>query len=100
MLSKADYMNVNLDLALRYLIVTGGKCHIDEIGLKKIAPRWLGTKQDLLSVGGDSIGEDKKWTKIVCGVTEFEKKQIISRVIESAVLGVICTSSNLEAQCG
>ena len=93
MLSKTDYLNVNIELALRYLIVTGGRSHVEEIGLKRISPRWLGTRQDLLTVGGESIGDDKKWSKMCRVVTEEERKKVISRGIETAVL--VCMNTHI-----
>ena len=92
-LSKAQFENVNFELALRYLVVTGGQCHVKECGLGALAPRWLGTRPDLLSVGGDSIGEDAKWTRVKREMSEEEKRIIISRVIETAV--VVCMNTHI-----
>ena len=73
--------------------MTGGRCHIEEIGLGRIAPKWLGPRQDLLTVGGESIGDDKKWSKSARYITEEEKRHIISRVIETAVL--VCMNTHV-----
>ena len=85
--------NFDYELGLKYLLVTGGKCHVEEIGLKKIAPRWLGSRQDLLSVGGESLEETGKWTKLKRELTRREKKQVLARVVEAAVL--ICMSTHV-----
>ena len=91
LMSDIKFDNIDYDLALKYLIVAGGKCHVEEIGLKKIAPKWLGSRQDLLTVGGDSIDEKKKWSPIKRDLTAGEKKQVLARVVETAVLVCMCT---------
>ena len=64
MKSKMEFKNVNIELALRYLVITGGPSHLRESGLGRLIPRWTGPRPDLLTIGGTSIGEDSKWTRI------------------------------------
>ena len=85
--------NVDYETALRYLVVVGGKNHVDEIGLGKISPKWLGKRQDLITVGGDSIGENDKWSKLKRELTGAEKKQVLAHVVEAAVL--VCMGSHV-----
>ena len=47
----------------------------------------------MLTVGGDSIGDDAKWTRVSRKITEKEKKQIVSRVFETAVL--VCMNTHV-----
>ena len=53
--SDMVFENVDYSAALQYLRIVGGDDHINEIGFKRVAPRWLGQRQDLLTVGGDSL---------------------------------------------
>ena len=85
--------NLNYEVALKYLLVAGGSSHIREIGLHHIAPKWIGKRQDLLTIGGDSLNEDSKWTKLKRELTEAEKRKVLSRVVETAVL--VCMSSHV-----
>ena len=70
--SDMKFLNVDFVMALRYLRVVGGNDHIREIGLACVAPRWLGTRPDLIAVGGESINEDGKWSTIRRELTEHE----------------------------
>ena len=93
LLSRAEYCNVDYETALRYLIVTGGTSHMREIGLNRVSPRWIGSRPDLLTVGGTSIGENDKWTKMTRNPTEEEKRIIVSRVVETAIL--VCMNTHI-----
>ena len=84
---------MDFELALRYLVVTGGESHIRESGLSHLAPRWLGSRPDLLSVGGESIGEDNKWTRMKRKATDEEERKIVGKVIETAVL--VCMNTHI-----
>ena len=66
--------------------VVGGRDHLIEAGLKRIVPRWLGKRPDLLTVGGEALTEGKKWAKRHTEILETEKRIIISRVVEAAVI--------------
>ena len=48
MLSNLKVENMDYEMALKYLIVAGGRSHVEDIGLYKVAPKWLGKRQDLL----------------------------------------------------
>ena len=93
MMSDLEVDNMDYETALKYLVVVGGKSQIDEIGLNKIAPKWLGKRQDLLTVGGDSMEEGSKWSRLRRELTTKEKKQVLARVVETAVL--VCMGSHV-----
>ena len=92
MMSEAKYENFNYDLALRYLVVAAGRSHVEEIGLGRVAPRWLGSRPDLITVGGESITENEKWSKTV-PLTDLQKRSVVSRVVELAV--IVCMNSHV-----
>ena len=91
--SDLKFENVDVSAALKYLKLCGGEDHVREIGLGKVAPRWLGQRSDLLTLGGEALSEENKWSKVRREFTEHEKRVIIARVIETAVL--ICMSTHI-----
>ena len=91
--SELKFENVDAEAALKYLRVTGGDDHIKEIGLARVAPRWRGSRPDLLTLGGEALAENCKWTKMKRELSENELRLVISRVVETAVL--ICMSTHV-----
>ena len=84
--SGANFGSVDYESAMKYLLITGGACHIKELGLEQVAPRWAGQRQDLLTVGGEGLESKEKWTNCGRELLEHQKKKIIGRVVETAVL--------------
>ena len=91
--SDMKFENVNFEKALKYLRVSGGDDHIKELGLSKIAPKYLGSRPDLITIGGEAITDESKWTKMKRDLSEREKRLVIARVVETAVL--VCMSSHI-----
>ena len=91
--SDLKFENIDVVAALKYLRVTGGDDHVREIGLANVAPRWLGKRPDLITIGGDAMKEDASWTKLRRNLNEHEIRLVVSRVIETAVL--ICMSTHV-----
>ena len=75
---RAEFKNVDIELALRYLVITGGQSHLRESGLGKLMPRWTGPRPDLLMVGGTSMEENDKCTRVSKYISEEEKRLVIS----------------------
>ena len=71
----------------------GGDDDIKECGFKRKAPRWLGKGADLLTVGGEAIREEEKWSKIKGDLTRQEVRLAVARVVETAVL--VCMSTHV-----
>ena len=86
LLSDMVVDNVDYTRALRYLHIVGGKDYMAQIGLGRIMPKWAGKRSDLVSVGGDLSKSDGGWYDTRREISEYEKKIIISRVVEIAVL--------------
>ena len=93
MASDLKVENMDYEMALKYLTVAGGKSHIEDVGLSSVAPKWLGKRQDLLTVGGTSYDEMEKWSKLKRSLSSTEKKKILARVDETAVL--VCMGSHV-----
>ena len=87
------FANIDVVSALKYLRVTGGDDHIRDIGLAEIAPRWLGKRPDLVTIGGDAMKEDKNWSKMKRVLNDQEVRLVVSRVVETAVL--VCMTTHM-----
>ena len=51
--------NFDYDLALRYLRITGGKGFLHSAGLGRLEPKWRGSRDDLITLGGESTRDSK-----------------------------------------
>ena len=89
--SPIDFANWDLQKALRYLFIVGGKEFMIRKGLRRLIPRWVGDRADLITVGGSKPREDKWWKDSTKEIFEKEKRGIIAAVIEIAVHVVFTT---------
>ena len=83
--SKVDFCNVDYHKALRYISIVGGKDLLVKSGLGRLAPKWLGERQDLIAVGGKKSKDASNWHDSVLDMFSIEKKRIIATVLEIAV---------------
>ena len=44
--SGMTFENIDISAALQYLTIVGGNDHLNEIGFRNIAPRWIGKRPD------------------------------------------------------
>ena len=93
MQSSAVFENVDYTLALKYLLIVGGRSHMRENGLGKYSPKWLGGREDLLTVGGEGFDEKQKWRNTERQLPDLVKKKIISKVLEVEVL--VCMGTHV-----
>ena len=77
--------------ALRYLTIIGGNELLSKIGVRRLAPKWLGNRQDLTSVGGSKSKNPKSWLDTRKEIMDFEKKRIVAAVLEIMVNLVMST---------
>ena len=78
--------NFDYDLALRYLRITGGKGFLHSAGLGRLEPKWRGSRDDLITLGGESTRDSKNWHNRRTLIGEVEKRKIVARTIEIAIL--------------
>ena len=90
--SRAESNNVDYEAGLRYLLVVGGREHLVEAGLSRLIPRWKGKRPDMLTVGGEALTDKSKWAVCNKETLDWEKRKIISLVVEAAV--VVCMSTH------
>ena len=60
--SNIEFNNVDYKKALRYLRIVGGREYIEQIGLKRIAPRWRGKRGSQITITGDSGRDNSMWS--------------------------------------
>ena len=51
--------NFDCKMALRYLSIVGGIELLERIGVGRLAPKWLGSRKDLITVGGKKSKDPK-----------------------------------------
>ena len=87
-LEKSDIIIEGFDhlTALQYLRLVGGKGYLKSVGLGRLEPRWRGKRCDLLSLGGDKSKENANWNNYRGVIGEKEKRAIVSRTVEVAIL--------------
>ena len=62
-----------------------------EVGLGRVMPTWKGKRGCMVTVGGDKGKEDKMWQDTRRALTAVEKKIILGRVIEVAIVVAMST---------
>ena len=77
--------------ALRYLYILGGKEFLKKVGLSRVAPRWLGDREDLISVGGAKSKGEESWKDTRKELFDFEKRKVVAYVLEAAIHVVFST---------
>ena len=80
--SKADFCGWDYLKALRYLYIVGGSKFLKKIGLGRIAPKWLGNCDDLLTVGGSKSKGDTDWKDTEREIFETKKRKFIEAAVK------------------
>ena len=60
-------------------------------GLLRVAPKYLGDREDLTTVGGKKSRDRLSWADTNKELHDFEKRRVIAAVLEVAVSVVMCT---------
>ena len=68
-----------------------GRDLLPRSGLLRVAPKYLGDREDLTAVGGKKSRDKSSWADTKKEILEFEKKRIVAAVMEVAVSVVMCT---------
>ena len=89
--TKMEFKGIDFERALVYLRIVGGKEHLLSTKLKHRNPVWRGKRPDLVSVGGELSKDLKNWKLRKGDLKNWEKKEIIARTIELAVLVTVGT---------
>ena len=72
-------------MALRYIHIVGGKELLSRAGLGRLAPKWKGEREDLVSVLGKKSKNPKFWTDSNRENFEMDKRRIMAMVVEILV---------------
>ena len=96
--SDVTFENWNTKKAMRFLYITGGQELINQCGLERFSPRWLGDRGDLLTVGGDKSKDESMWRDSSREVFTSDMKKIAAAVLEVAIH--IAMSTHVYQFCG
>ena len=89
--SKIKFENIDCKLALRYLYIIGGVELLDGHGLLKFCPKWLGSRKDLISLGGDKSNNNNYWRDTERTFFESDIKKVVAAVVEVGILKAMGT---------
>ena len=89
--STISFSGWDLKKALRYLYIVGGPKFLKRVGLKRVSPRWLGDREDLLTVGGVKSKGDECWEDSEKEIFEHEERKIIAYMMEAMIDVVMST---------
>ena len=74
--------NFDCKMALRYLSIVGGIELLERIGVGRLAPKWLGSRKDLITVGGKKSKDPKSWRDTNREIFKTDEKKIFAAVME------------------
>ena len=89
--SEIDIIDVDHRKALRYIYVVGGVELLDRAGLLRLTPKWLGSRSDLLAIGGIKTNDDKYWKDSTKQIHRKEARMIVATMMEIGILVVMST---------
>ena len=97
---NSDVQIENFDhlIALRYLTIVGGADLLRKVGVSRLAPRWLGGRADLVSLGGKKSRDPSSWRDTKMDIRDFEKRKIVAAVLE--ILVNLVMSTHVYVFCG
>ena len=84
--SKIEFDNIDYKMALKYLKICGGEDYMRQVGLGNVTPKWKGKNGACLTVTGEGGHDEKMWREVSRELHDWEKKIIVARVIETAVI--------------
>ena len=87
-LEKSDLQleNFNVSMALLYLRVVGGKGYLSRIGLSRYEPKWLGKREDLMTLGGKKTRSEEAWTDYRYYVPMAVHRKVLDYVLKISVI--------------
>ena len=91
MYANINFSNVDYKKALVYLRLVGGKGCLVNSKIHKLIPKWKGKRPDLVSIGGDKSKNVRNWKLVRRQLYDWEKREVISRVLEVAVITAMST---------
>ena len=80
--SDVNIENFDTKIALRYLTIVGGIELLTRIGVGRLAPKWRGSRKDLITVGGRKSKDPVNWQDFNREAFHSEKKKIFAAVLE------------------
>ena len=59
--SDIEVGQIDALMGLGYILIVGGRELMDRANLIRLCPRWLGNREDLISLGGKETNDDNYW---------------------------------------
>ena len=84
--SNVEFDNIDVKLGLRYLFVVGGRKLLDRMKLIRLCPKWLGKREDLLSVGGKKTNDSNYWKDTDRDIFPKDRRNVVAAVLEIGIL--------------
>ena len=91
--SDVEFCNWDFKKAMRCIYIIGGRQLVVKASLKKLCPKWLGEREDLIAVGGTKSKENTLWRDSNHLPLKSEEKKIVATVVELAVN--LCMSTHI-----
>ena len=83
--------NIDPIMGLRYLYIVGGKELIERSGLIRLCPRWLGNRDDLITLGGKKSNNNINWRDTKNEIFDGDVKKIAAAVLECCIIITMCS---------
>ena len=96
--SSVEFENVDCRKALRYMHIIGGNELISSRGLGRLAPKWKGKREDLITIGGDKPREASNWSDSKREIFQSDRKKIVATMVE--ILTNVSMSTHVYSFCG
>ena len=89
--TEVEFENFDYLMGLRYLKIVGGDALLNRARLGRLAPRWLGKREDLTTIGGSKSKDPKSWRDTTRDIFKTDRKRIIAAVME-VLINVVMSS--------
>ena len=76
---------------MRFIYIVGGKELVVSSGLARLMPKWLGDREDLITVGGSKSRDPNSWRDSPNEAFSNEIRKIVATVVEILVNTVMST---------
>ena len=75
--SNITFEDFDYHMALRYLSIIGGREMLEKAKLGRLAPKWKGSREDLISVGGKKSKDEKFWRDTKKDIWDVDKRVLL-----------------------
>ena len=80
--SDVDFENFDFHMSLRYIMIVGGDALLSKAKLHRLSPKWLGKREDLITIGGSKSKDPSLWRNSEKTIFKSDKKKIVASVMD------------------